>query len=449
MTVHASPDFDVAIIGGGPAGAATASYLARAGVRCVVFEHAIFPRAHVGESLVPASTRVFKDLDFLQTIEEAGFVRKYGAAWTASPAPQAPGKQQMSMNWDGLAPDCRAEISFQNQNYTYHVNRETFDLLLLKHAEKCGATIYEGVRVNRVHFDPDAPVRVEFGIGRKTFEVSAHMVVDASGRKTFLGNQLRLRVRDPVFDQFALHTWFDDYDRRAWAAAPGQEDYLFIHFVPVQNTWIWQIPISAGTTSIGVVTQRRNFAAAREERERFFWQTIAAREDLHAPLRKANQLRPLKEEGDYSYGMRQVCGERFVLVGDAARFVDPIFSTGVSIALNAARFVCPDILAALESGNFAAAAFRNYDAITHRGMRNWYEFISLYYRLNILFTYFINHVGHRLEMLKLLQGDVYDEDEPPVLKRMREAVSEVEHDDNHVWHALLNDLTNKAFQPSV
>jgi 1H-pyrrole-2-carbonyl-[peptidyl-carrier protein] chlorinase len=146
--------------------------------------------------------------------------------------------------------------------------------------------------------------------------------------------------------------------------------------------------------------------------------------------------------------MTRICGDRFVLIGDAARFVDPIFSTGVSIALNSARFASRDVVAALEKGDLTRRAFEKYETTISRGTKNWYEFIRVYYRLNILFTYFLRNKAFRLDVLKLLQGDVYDEDEPQVLVAMREMVSEVERDTAHPWHSLLGDLTAHAFRPS-
>ena len=126
-----------------------------------------------------------------------------------------------------------------------------------------------------------------------------------------------------------------------------------MHFLPLTNSWVWQIPITETITSIGVVTQKKHFAKARQEREAFFWHCLESRPELASALRAAHQLRPLKEEGNYSYAMKQICGDNFVLVGDAARFVDPIFSTGVSIALNSARFVSADIVRASEKGDFS------------------------------------------------------------------------------------------------
>lgn len=426
------------------------AYLGKAGAKCAVVERELFPRPHVGESLVPSSTRVFKELDFLPKLEAAKFPHKYGASWSSDPV-----KRAYAVDWAGLEPDGSADIRFEeraqpgvDRNYTYHVDRGKFDLLLLQHAHELGAEVLEGVRVTQVELPEGSDPVVRFNLGRKEVALTARFVVDASGRHTVLGNLLKLKVKDPVFDQYAIHTWFDGFDRGALAGSEAAAQYIHIHFLPISNTWVWQIPISECTTSIGVVTQKANFAKSRESREQFFWDCLGSRPALLEAARKAQQVTPFKDEGDYSYAMSQICGDRFVLIGDAARFVDPIFSTGVSIALNSARFASRDLLAALEVGDFSRDAFRTYETTIRRGTKNWYEFIRVYYRLNVLFTYFIRNPKYRLDVLKLLQGDVYDEDEPAVLKQMRDTVGAVEVDVSHPWHGLLGSLTSNAFRPT-
>jgi flavin-dependent dehydrogenase len=454
--VLTKPDFDVAIIGGGPAGGSMGAYLAKAGVSCVVFERELFPRPHVGESLVPSAMRVFRDLDFLGQMEEAKFPHKFGAAWTA----EDQGAYEMNFQGgftdkddkDQIKPESHVEIRFNerqqegvDREYTYHVDRSKFDLMLLQHANKLGAAVYEGVKVNSVDFGPKEPL-VRFNMGSKQMSVSAKMVIDCSGRNTFLGNQMKLKIKDPVFDQYAIHTWFDGYDRRAFAKKDAQLDFIFIHFLPISNTWIWQIPITSSVTSIGVVTQKKNFAKSRQDREQFFWDTVGTRPLLQEKLRQADQMHAFKDEGDYSYAMKQLCGDRFMLVGDAGRFVDPIFSTGVSIALNSARFAHTNVLRSLEKNDFSREGFSEYETKLRLGTKNWYEFISVYYRLNVLFTYFVGDPRYRLDVLKLLQGDVYDDAQPPVLEKMKKMVSEVEQNAKHPWHKLLGDMTVDAFK---
>jgi len=454
----AEVDYDVGIIGGGPAGSSMGAYLARAGVRCAIFEKAIFPRPHVGESLVPSSTRIFEELGFLPTMEELGFPHKYGALWTASAA-----TRPYTMDWDGFdasappvaeastAPSATG-IRFEerpqpgvSQRYTYHVDRAKFDLALLQHAHAAGCDVIEGVGVRGVSFPDGEPAEVTCRLGRRDVPIKVRMVVDASGRKTVLGKQLKLKTKDPLFDQYALHTWFSGFDRGSGPEA----QYIHIHFLPIANTWVWQIPIRDGVTSIGVVTQRKNFLGSKKDREDFFWSCLGSREDLLERVRRADMMSPLKEEGDYSYAMKQFAGDRFVLLGDAARFVDPIFSTGVSIALNSARFASRDVLGALEAGSFGRDRFDTYEATMGRGVKHWYDFITVYYRLNVLFSHFVQSPKYRLDVLKLLQGDVYEEQEPPVLALMRKKVEEVEQNPDHMWHRVLGDLTSNVFRDAA
>ncbi|MGH7840367.1 MAG: NAD(P)/FAD-dependent oxidoreductase, partial [Candidatus Binataceae bacterium] len=207
----AEVDFDVAILGGGPGGSAAGSYLARAGLKCAIFERELFPRQHVGESLVPASNRVLADLGLIEQMDEQGFPRKFGAVWTSATSVY---KHDLAGLQDaverdaakppeakaGEAVDAEADIRFEERaqpgvplTYTWHVDRGKFDNLLLNHANRLGATVYEGLRVQAVDFSEPATPKVRVTMGRQELKLRTRMVIDASGRHTLLGNQLRLK----------------------------------------------------------------------------------------------------------------------------------------------------------------------------------------------------------------------------------------------------------------
>lgn len=435
---HSSPEHTtVCIIGGGPAGSTLASYLAIEGIDCVVLEREAFPRHHVGESLVPATTPVLAEIGALDKVDAFGFPKKFGAAWTSDVGPTAMNSHDFSAAEVLFSERTQAGV---HQPYTYHVDRSKFDEILLDHASELGADVREQHRVEAVEIH-DGGVDVRY-LDRETGKVgrlAAKMIVDASGRNTVLGNQLGLKTRDPVFDQYAIHGWFEGLDRTALAPDKEQADYIFIHFLPISNTWVWQIPITETITSIGVVTQKANFGR-RTDNERFFWECVSSRPALETALRAATPASPMRSEGDYSYAMSKFADDRMLLIGDAARFVDPIFSSGVSVAMNSARLASADIVEACKADEFGADAFARFQATLNRGVSNWHRFIGLYYRLNVLFTAFVQDPRYRIDILKLLQGDVYDEETPAVLDEMQRVVEVVEANPDHLWHRHLGTM---------
>jgi FADH2 O2-dependent halogenase len=454
MTDSVPPyDCDVIIAGGGPAGSTLATLLAQAGLKTMLLEAVHHPRQHVGESLVPAVMPVLRETGVLPKVEAARFSLKYGACWT-TPAlfgrtgvidPDDKRREFRSVTTrfaERVTPD-------SGMDFTYHVDRARFDTILLQHAVSEGAIVLEGMRALEPEFDDTGvTVTARASGGGPSWPVRAKMFVDATGRSTLLGSRLRLKVNDPVFDQYAVYTWFEGLDRGALTPTREESEFIAIHFIPDDNTWIWQIPISDTVTSIGVVSQKEALRRHGGTREEFFWDKVKQRPELESRLRASTIADDFHTEGDYSYGMREICGDRWVLVGDAARFVDPIFSSGVSIALNSARFAARDIIAAFRADDFGKESFETFRTTMRRGMRNWYEFISTYYRLNVLFTVLAKDKRYRYDLIKLLQGDLYDDDAPPCLVHMKEVVAEVESNPNHLWHRYLGTMRAPVTEPA-
>lgn len=415
--------FDVVIIGGGPGGSALSCYLSKAGIKNAIFEGAVHPRPHVGESLVTSTTRIFDELDFLEVMEREGFPKKYGAAWHP---PQR---------------NATAHIKFKefpqsgvNQDYTYHVNRQKFDMLLFKHAEKFGAKTFQGTRVKEVVFEDGRAIGVKVDVAGQDVFVPAKVVVDASGRHTLLGRQLDLKKPDPQFNQFAVHGWFKNVDR----GDESMKEDIHVHFLPVDRGWVWQIPITDDITSMGVVAEKSAFDTTKKDRSEWFHQLAESAPDIKHAMRDAVHVNDFTVEAEYSYCMDTFCGNGFLMIGDAARFVDPIFSSGVSVALSSAKFASEVIISGLEANDVSEAMFKPYEERLRRGTTIWYEFISLYYKLLPLFTKFIDSETHRHQVLQLLQGEVYDREEVPVLDSMREYIETVERSDKHVLRKALD-----------
>jgi len=416
---------DVIIIGGGPAGSTLGCYLSMAGISNVILEKAMHPRPHVGESMVTSTTRVFEEIGFLPTMEKERFVKKYGATWHA---PANRGKFSIEF----------AEFPQEgiNQDYTYHVDRSKLDLLLLKRAEELGSKIIQGVVVKRVLFEDGYAHGVRVSIADKEIDLYSKVVVDASGRNILLGRQLNLIKKDPVFNQYAVHAWFKNLDK----GDDNTRDHIHIYFLPIERGWVWQIPITEEITSVGVVAERDVFKQSRMDLESYFNTYIQTNQNLAATMRDAERVNEFKTEGDYSYSMTEFVGNGYLLVGDAARFVDPIFSSGVSIALYSAKYAAERIKHAFEVNDFSAETFAPYETKLRSGVNVWYEFIRLYYKLLPLFTYFIQSRKHRLEILRLLQGEVFDRSEVAVLDSMRKFIEMVENSDNHLFKEQLTSV---------
>lgn len=417
---------DVIIIGGGPAGAAMGCYLSMAGVQNLIIEKANHPREHIGESLVTNTTRIFQEIGFIETMEQAGFIHKYGATWHSPSSSEKFSIVFADFPLEGVS-----------QPYSYHVDRSRFDLLLLKHAEKLGSKVYQGVTATQVLFDENGKANgVRVKIGSQSLDLPCKLVVDASGRDTFLGRHLRLKEKDPLFNQYAIHTWFENVDR----GDPSKADDIHIYFLEIEKGWTWQIPISDTVTSIGVVTEKKDFLSSGMDTETFFYAHVNSNPNLAYALRDARRIKEYKAEGDYSYSLNKFVGNGYVIVGDAARFVDPIFSSGISVALHSAKFASEVIVQALASNDFSEVFLLPYETKLRTGVAIWYEFIRLYYRLLPLFTYFIQNPKYRLQVHRLLQGEVFDRTETPVLEAMRQYIASVERSDGSLLRRRLVDV---------
>jgi FADH2 O2-dependent halogenase len=357
-------------------------------------------------------------------MEREGFVHKGGAVWTHWADSQERVIRFREIPELGLS-----------QDYTYHVDRSRFDELLLKHAAGQGSRVIEGARVEQVEFGADgAATGVRLKQDGRERVLRCRLVVDASGRSTLLGSQLRLKRNDPLFNQFAVHNWFENVDRGDSETA----NYIHIHVLPMPCAWVWFIPINRNVTSVGIVTEATDFNKGGESAGDFFARHIAAHPLLARRMANARPLHAFSREANYSYVMDRFAGNGWLLVGDAARFVDPVFSSGVSVAMESARRAAATIIPALKRSDVSAAAFADYERAVRNGVDIWREFILLYYQLPPLFLDLVSRADARRQLTLLLQGDVYDRASVPILKQMRDAINSVADDLKHPWRAHLN-----------
>jgi flavin-dependent dehydrogenase len=354
-----APRYDVVVAGGGPAGSTAATVLTRAGLAVACFEREHFPRFHIGESLLPASMPLFDRLGLTPRLEEAGFLHKYGAAFIDDA-----GSRQVVLNF-------RRGPTWAD--HAYNVPRADFDHLLLRHAAKEGAAVFEGAEVTEVGVDGDGVrlgVRTEDGARHP---VEAAFLVDATGRDALLASRLGRREPMASLGKVAIFAHYHGADR--W---PGRTEghiriYLFEH------GWFWWIPFAGDLTSIGCVLHQRVVKERQAPIERLFEEMIAACPTLAAGLTRATQTTQVWTTANFSYRTTPTVGDRFVAIGDAITFIDPIFSTGVYVAMQSAELACRIVVEQVRRGQFHAADFDGYRRRVGRGTDLFFRFIHRYY----------------------------------------------------------------------
>jgi flavin-dependent dehydrogenase len=359
---------DVAVVGGGPAGSTASAFLARAGLEVVCFEREQFPRFHVGESLLPAGLPLFERLGVRQRLEAAGFQRKNGAVFVE----EASGRQ-VTLNFR------RGPLW---EDHAYNVPRADFDRLLLDHASKLGAVVREGTEVRDVTFrENGVRLTVQTG-GGAVEEVEAAFLVDASGRDALIASRMGRRVPMPDLGKAALFAHYRGARRWTGRMEGHLQAYLLEH------GWFWWIPFAGDLTSVGIVLHRRAFEKRRGSLEELFEEMVAASPAVSSGLAGATRITPVHPVANFSYRTEPAVGDRFVAIGDAVVFIDPVFSTGVFVAMQSAELTSEVIVRAFRDGEFRARRFDDYRRRVDRGTALFFEFIERYYDPAFLDVFF-------------------------------------------------------------
>ncbi len=315
--------FDVVVIGGGPAGASAAALLALAGHSVLVIEREAYPRFHIGESLIPGVVPYLEEIGVARAVQEAGFIQKYAAEFIT---PDLAFRRRYVFA-DSLTPEA---------DMAYQVERARFDQILLDNAQRAGATVRVGHTVTDVTESPErVSLTVRTGEGESS-RTQARFLIDASGQRSLLAGRLGLRRMDPSLKNVAVYAHY----RRAWRSGGSGAGDITIVLDP--EGWWWVIPLRDDVTSLGFVAPKAAFRGKPDAN--WFQSRIEATAVLSERFRTAERCGPVRSVSDYAYQSSRLIGERWLLVGDAAAFLDPVFSTGVFLAVasgvHAAKAVC-------------------------------------------------------------------------------------------------------------
>jgi len=314
---HSSNHYDILIIGGGPAGTTIASLLAEKNYSVCLLEKAFHPRFHIGESLLPMNLPIFEKLGVLEQIDKIG-IKKYAAEFNST---------ETLLDRDTFY---FAKAENKNHPFAYQVRRSEFDEILFKNCQAKGVTTLEGMTVTDIELNSETKQLLAVDSTGTKHTFTSQYVVDASGRETVLARQLKSKKKNPKHNMAAIYGHYKDVSRRAGKDEGNISIYWFKH------GWIWLIPLKDGITSIGCVCWPEYLKTRTSSLDAFLLETLNLVPELHLRLENATLEAEAQATGNYSYQSNIMSGDGFLLIGDAYAFVDPVFSSGVYLAMQSA-----------------------------------------------------------------------------------------------------------------
>jgi flavin-dependent dehydrogenase len=383
-------DCDVLVVGGGPGGSTISTLLARRGWRVTMLEKTAHPRFHIGESLLPANMPIFEEMGALEKLRALGRL-KLGADF-----PRDDGSYY-TFRFDRALGDTLP--------YAFQVKRAEMDQMLFEHARAGGVDAREQVKVERVEFDAEGVIaHIDAGGAQATLR--ARYLVDASGRDTFLGKQLQLVERSDKHQSAAMFAHYEGI-----RCNPDDPDGNIISVNRFAHGWAWFIPLPGGITSVGCVC-KPGYLKTRQgaNNDDFMAKTLAIVPGAERRVANARRVSPVRFTGNYSYACRRMAGHRWILIGDAWAFLDPVFSSGVFLSMYSARRACDVVDGALREPAREATLQKRYASHLRRGYRRFAWFI---YRFNspvmkALFADPRNVMQVEQGVISMLAGDVFD-----------------------------------------
>lgn len=381
--------YDAIVIGCGPGGSSASTFLAKAGKRVLTLEKEVFPRFHIGESLLPCNHTIFREMGVLPKLQQAGFLRKISARFEL-------GNDSISTSF--VFRDGR----FNREPEAIHVERSRFDHVLLQHARDCGAEVREGWSVQKFSSD-DCGVSIEARSPDnqpQTFRAS--FLVDASGRGNLTGNQEGLRVIHPRHKKLAL---FGQFTNLNLPPVPERTETIIVR---LENKWFWIIPLTAEKTSVGLVIDKDEFASSKGTPEEIFQRWVEASAAVKKRMSGARLLNAMQTTSDFSYYNRRLIGNRLLRVGDAAGFMDPIFSAGVFLAMWSGKLAAEAVGYALDRREPGAARLADYERRVRRGLKFYWGVVENYYTTPFmeLFLQPRDHFDLPSAVIAVLAGEV-------------------------------------------
>jgi len=382
---------DVVVIGGGPAGSTCSTLLAQHGCRVELFERERFPRFHIGESLIPETYWVLKRLNMLPKMQASHFVKKYSVQFV-----NASGKLSAPFYfWDNKPHEC---------SQTWQVARSEFDQMMLDNAREHGVTVHEGVRVLDVMFENQravgVTVRDEDGTRR---EVRAKVVVDASGQAGLIQNRLRLRVWDPVLNKGAIWTYWEG----AYRDTGRDEGATMVLQTANRKGWFWYIPQHDNIVSVGVVAPFDYLFKNRGPYEQTYEEEVERCAAVKQRVSSGRRVTGYFATKDYSYRATRVAGDGWVMIGDAWGFLDPLYSSGVLLALKSGEFAADAVVEGLKSGDTSGQQLGKWGPAFNEGVDRMRRLVCEYYD-GFSFGAFVRHYPElRGTVTDLLIGDLF------------------------------------------
>jgi geranylgeranyl reductase family protein len=400
-------NYDVIVMGGGPAGSSVASILAREGRKVVLFEKEQFPRHHIGESLMTETFWTFQRMGLLEKMKQSPFVRKYSVQF-ANPQ----GKESRPFYF--------FEANHHESAVTWQVTRAAFDQMLIEHAAEQGVTVYQKTQVKQVLFEGDRAVGVEALMADGSLQrFGAKVVIDATGQSAMLSNKFRWRMRDPKLKKAVLYSYFKNAHREPDLNGGAT---LVLRTQPGSNGWFWYIPLDNGITSVGVVADPEYLVKGRgQDLAKIFHEEIEKCEPCSRRLEGAERTDKIYSILDYSYRSKHNSGDGFILIGDAYGFLDPIYSSGVLLALKMAELAADAIHDAFKHDDFSGERLGQFQSKLDEGIESMRKLVYAFYNEGFSFSQFLRkYPEQRVHVINLLIGDVFREGVNEVYEPMSE-----------------------------